>query len=96
MNDIDARSVPVAGGQHYGEFRLASKADWRRVRVKGKDQLYPDAWEAECMAWRAAKAAGFGVIRSTGMKASKARTAAEQLFKPKHGSGNGEAKSLDS
>jgi hypothetical protein len=79
LNDIDARSVPTYGG-HYGEYRLAARSNWTRVRVNGTDQIYDTPFEAEAMAWREAKKAGFGVIRSSGASATNARSEAEKLF----------------
>ncbi|PZP65245.1 MAG: hypothetical protein DI604_25075 [Delftia acidovorans] len=86
MNDIDARAVPALGG-HYGEFRVVSRSAWMRVQEKGDDAIFDTAFEAETMAWRAAKAAGFGFIRAdiemptSGPVISAARAAAEKLFR---------------
>lgn len=89
MNDIDARAVPALGG-HYGEFRLVTKAGWTRVQENGDDAIFDTADEAELMAWRAMKAAGFGLIRAdssassgAGPGYSTARAEAEKLFKPR-------------
>jgi hypothetical protein len=85
VNDIDARAVPALGG-HYGEFRLVSKAAWQRVQQSGDDAIFDTAEEAELMAWRAMKAAGFGLIRAdivistTRKSISEARAEAERLF----------------
>lgn len=86
MNDIDARAVPALGG-HYGEFRVVSRSAWIRVQENGDDAIFDTAFEAETMAWRAAKAAGFGYIRAdieiptASTPVSVARAAAEKYFR---------------
>lgn len=79
LNDINARSSPTYGG-HYGEFTVARKSGWQRVEVNGVAQIYPTEFEAETMAWRAARAAGFGLMRSTQQRPVNVKSEAEKLF----------------
>lgn len=79
MNEVNARAVPVMGG-YEGQFRKVHRSAWESVSINGVAQIYPTAFEAEAMAWRALHSHLCGVIVGTGSKVSAVRTAAEAQF----------------
>ncbi|PWJ93554.1 hypothetical protein C8D77_101233 [Mesorhizobium loti] len=79
MNEVNAKSRPVAGG-HHGLLRKVHRSDYETVNENGIPILFATAGEAELAAWHALRAHLQSQIVGSGDKASAALSQAEEKF----------------